>query len=67
MTNTPRNPPAYPTGDHKGMDLRDAFALAVLPVLVQQLGDGGNLGSVNKDVADTAYWYADAMLSQREK
>lgn len=47
-----------------GMTLRDYFAAKAMQALIEK---DNNCGRVNQDVADTAYWYADAMLAQRER
>lgn len=73
MNNTPRNPPAYPTGDHKGMDLRDAFALAAMQgdwaAQNEHIGEFENNlpDEVFEERAATYYRMADAMLAEREK
>lgn len=68
MTNTPRNPPAYPTGDHIGMHLRDAFALAAMQGLASaHTSDGEWTGYDLEHTAKWAYEMADAMLAERDK
>lgn len=70
MTNTPRNPQAYPGGLQPGMTLRDAFAISALPVAWSAYDagyyDDGNKANTDA-VAECAYQIADAMLKAREE
>lgn len=73
MTNTPRNPQAYPGGLQPGMTLRDAFAMAAMQgdwaAQDEYIGEFENCASddyfLNR--AATYYRMADAMLKAREE
>lgn len=50
--------------------MRDQFAMAVLPALVETVNSGyfdGSMEEANRRVAQMAYGLADAMLDEREK
>lgn len=53
---------------HSGMTLRDYFAAKALNGLLSQLNDDVGIGPApDKQLSRLAYWYADAMLAEREK
>jgi len=62
--------PAFPTGTgvtpyKSGMSLRDYFAAAALPMVIQEMNDAESY-DIN-DAAIVAYQYADAMMKQRSE
>jgi len=67
------NQPAFPfvakdkTGTmiSMGMDLRDYFAAAALPMAIKGMNDAESFNL--NDAASMAYHYADAMLNARQK
>lgn len=74
----PNGGPAYPAdvyyderriGQHTGMSLRDACAIAALPVIVsEQMRRGVDPGERSTLLAaQWAYAYADAMVKARQK
>jgi hypothetical protein len=66
------NQPAFPfvakdiTGTmiNMGMDLRDYFAAAALPMAIQEMNEAESYDS--NDAAIVAYQYADAMMKARQ-
>jgi hypothetical protein len=54
-------PPAFPNPYHEGMNLRDHFAVTVLPTILAQCPED----SADKKAA-AAYQIADAMMKQRK-
>ena len=68
-----KNTPAFPfvaedeTGMmiNMGMDLRDYFAAAALPMAIQEMNEAESY-DIN-DAAIVAYQYADAMMKERNK
>ena len=68
------SPPAFPTylaeNMAHGMSLRDYFAAAALPSVLNSLIDVANKRKTiidNKEVSNVAYAIADAMLVERNK
>jgi hypothetical protein len=65
-----KNEPAFPVPNsanvngQAGMTLRDYFAAAALPALIKI---GFDDGIEAKDIVADAYFYADKMLTEREK
>jgi len=67
------NQPAFPfvakdkTGTmiNMGMDLRDYFAAAALPMAIQEMNEAESYDS--NDAAIVAYQYADAMMKARQQ
>ena len=51
-------------GGEGGMDLRDYFAAAALPMAIKEMNDAESF-NIN-DAATMAYHYADAMMKARE-
>jgi len=51
-------------GGEGGMDLRDYFAAAALPMAIKEMNDAESY-NIN-DAATMAYHYADAMIKARE-
>ena len=72
MTDKPKNPPAYPKTspsgfpDDRGMTLRDYFAGQALAGILVNDGNRED-GDGDLHAEELAYWYADAMLKEREK
>ena len=67
------NEPAFPNEGFngwgepfQGMDLRDYFAAAALPMAIKQMDEVGSSNGINH-AATWAYCYADAMLRERQK
>jgi len=69
MTNTPAFP--FVANDktgmmiNMGMDLRDYFAAAALPMAIQEMNEAESYDL--NDAAIVAYQYADAMMKQRSE
>ena len=66
------NEPAFPNEGFngwgepfQGMDLRDYFAAAALPMAIQEMNEAESF-NIN-DAAIVAYQYADAMMQARQK
>ena len=66
------NEPAFPNEGFngwgepfQGMDLRDYFAAAALPMAIQEMNEAESFNL--NDAAGMAYHYADAMLRARQK
>ncbi|HBQ4101918.1 TPA: hypothetical protein L7141_000676 [Klebsiella pneumoniae] len=62
--------PAYPTQGYEGLTVRDYFAAKAMAAIVRRY-DGHSFGvgpnsPQHKDLADEAYFIADAMLKARE-
>ena len=51
-------------GGEGGMDLRDYFAAAALPMAIQEMNEAESFDL--NDAATMAYHYADAMMKARE-
>lgn len=51
-------------GGEGGMDLRDYFAAAALPMAIQEMNEAESFNL--NDAATMAYHYADAMMRARE-
>jgi hypothetical protein len=51
-------------GGEGGMDLRDYFAAAALPMAIQEMNEAESFNL--NDAATMAYHYADAMMKARE-
>lgn len=74
---TPNDPEAFEvTNAHDGMSLRDYFAAAALQALIAKIPlhdrqgtlgvpSGDEIHDVRREVAQSAYDYADAMLEKR--
>jgi len=61
----PKNGGAWGIDPEPGMTLRDAFAIAALPSLLNSLYSGDNVWFPN--IAEEAYKVADSMMAQRDK
>lgn len=63
--------PAFPNQGYEGLTIRDYFAAKAMTAIVRRY-DGHSFGGgpdspQYKDLADDAYFIADAMLKAREK
>jgi hypothetical protein len=70
MSDTNTGGPAFPVNtscapDYDGMTLRDYFAAKAMQALIKIYEPKGEDGCI-PDVAEAAYFYADAMLKARE-
>ena len=75
----PSNPQAFPSSTRGGMQLRDYFAAKAMQSIVTGINDGGKMSDAWAEMADSkgislvglvaesAYFYADAMLRERDK
>ena len=75
----PSNPQAFPSSTRGGMQLRDYFAAKAMQSIVAGINDGGEISDAWMEMADSkgmslvglvaesAYFYADAMLRERDK
>lgn len=71
MTDKPENPAAFarPGSDEgyhppqEGMSLRDYFAAAALPALIEKVGHP--IDGIVEDIVGAAYQIADSMLEER--
>jgi len=76
MTEKKDGGPAFPvnilwkkdTEEYSGMSLRDYFAGQIMPIIVDHGMDSSDeLAKDIKGMAETAYWFANAMIKERSK